>query len=153
MSDSILKPDDNLPNKIPSVEPEVIKFFQSNINENLTEEEIAFFVNSLQPKPNPISGQIINLSYLGNSDNLVEVQIDNFLGNIFTLSAECNPNSNSNTIKIINLNNFQVRLQEAFNYQFSVNVFYEDEQIFLLEIAIVPLILRNVGRPPKRPKF
>jgi hypothetical protein len=147
------KNDDNLSNKIPSIDPKVIDFVSQNINPNLSPEQIAFIVNSIKPQPNPIFGEITNLSYQENSNNLVKVQINN----IFILSAECNPDSDSNTIKIINLNDFQVRLQEAFYYKFSVNIFYENNAIVLLEInrfRVPPGVQPYITSPsPETPDF
>lgn len=102
-----------------------------------------------KPKPNPIPGTIVNLSYQGNGNNLVEIKIqDNNSGDIFTLTAFTNVNLlDSNTIKIINFNDFQFRLQEAANNNSLINISYEDDQIFLLEIILPRLVF--AGRPSR----
>jgi hypothetical protein len=90
----------------------------------------------VKPTPNPIFGQIISLSYQGTGNNLVEVKIqENNFGSIFTLTAYCNVNLDFYTIKIVNLNDFCFRLQEAFNSDSSISIFYENDKIVLLEIA------------------
>ncbi len=112
----------------------------SQINSNL---------QIIKPKPNPIPGRIVNLSYQGNGNNLVEIKIqDNNSGDIFTLTAFTNVNLlDSNTIKIINFNDFQFRLQEAANNNSLINISYEDDQIFLLEIILPRLAF--AGRPSR----
>ncbi|MGB5633822.1 MAG: hypothetical protein WBM44_07400 [Waterburya sp.] len=114
----------------------------SQINSNL---------QIIKPKPNPIPGGIVNLSYQGNGDNLVEIKIEgNNSGDIFTLTAFTNVNLlDSNTIKIINLNDFQFRLQEAANNNSLINISYEDDQIFLLEIILPKFGFASAGIPSR----
>jgi hypothetical protein len=82
-------------------------------------------------KPEPIFGQIINLGYSQNSQNLTEMAIQDYDDpkTIFLFALEPYLKFNPKTMKITNLNNFQVRLQEAFNYQYFVNMSYENDQI------------------------
>lgn len=101
-----------------------------------------------KPKPNPIPGQIVNLSYQGNGNNLVEIKIqENNSGDIFTLTAFCNVNLDFYTIKIVNLNDFSFRLQEAFNNLSSVSVFREDDKIVLLKVSRLITGVLEATRP------
>ncbi|WP_019503633.1 hypothetical protein [Pleurocapsa sp. PCC 7319] len=116
------------------LDPKIIKVFQG-INKNLTEEQIRLIVDYLNPKPIMLLGQIINLRYEENGNNLVEITIqDNYIGNIFVLSDNPDAESKYNTLKIINLKDFQLRLQEGFNYHFVVIISYKDNRIVSLEI-------------------
>ncbi len=130
------------------LDPEIIKVFKS-INDNLTEEQIEFIVDSSKPKGNPISGQIygpiINMLYL-EDDNLASVIIEDNTGNTYILAVkpdELSITEEFHNIKINNLNNFRNRLQEAFNYQSSVSIFYEDNKI--QSLVITKQILNSPG--------
>lgn len=104
----------------------------------------------IKPRPNPILGRIVNFSYQGNGNNLVEIKIqENNSGDIFTLTAFCNVNLDFYTIKIVNLNDFSFRLQEAFNNLSSVSVFCEDDKIVLLEIILPGFGLASAGIPSR----
>lgn len=89
-----------------------------------------------KPTPSSIVGLITSLSYQESGNNLVEIKVqENNLSNIFTLTAYCNVQIDHTIIKIVNLNEFQFRLQEAFNHQYLVNIYQEDGKIILLEIS------------------
>lgn len=104
------------------------------------------------PEPNCFVGIITSLIYQENGNNLVEVKIQNNNSNcedIFTLTVYCNVELDDKNINIINLNEFQFRLQEAFNYQFLVKIFHESSKIIFIEITrfrtLPPGIQRAVG--------
>ncbi|MEM8831143.1 MAG: hypothetical protein AAGE96_17555 [Cyanobacteria bacterium P01_G01_bin.19] len=108
-----------------------------------------------KPTPNPISGEIINLIYQGNSNNLVEIEVREInFDKTFTLTAYCNVEFNYDTVKIANLHDFTYRLQEAFNYRFVASIYHQDGKIVSLEIKrpnIFPLpsnfqILRSISQ-------
>jgi hypothetical protein len=82
-------------------------------------------------KPEAIFGQVINLTYSRNSNNLTELTIQDYDDpkKIFIFALEPDLNIELKMMKITNLNDFQVRLQEAFNYQYFVNISYQNEQI------------------------
>lgn len=122
---------------IPSIKPEVIEFFQNEVDPKITPEQIENIIGSLKPKsqPNPIFGQILNLLYMEDGTNLVSIVMqDNSSGNLYTLSSDFNINAESEIIEVVNLKDFQFRLQEAFNYQSLVNIYREDNQINSLVI-------------------
>ena len=102
-----------------------------------------------KPSPNPMFGKISSLSYHGNSNNLVEIKMeDQHSGDTFSFSAYSNVNSDFHTIKIVNLNDFCFRLQEAFNNEFLVSIFHEDGKIVLLEITKqIFLAVASITRP------
>ena len=135
--------------KLTTVDPEITKIFQSKINPNLTQEQIAAIIEPLQSKPNLIVGQIINLSYQENSNNLVEIEIES-LTNLFTLSVDFDASSESESIRVNNLNDYQTRLQEAFNYKHSVEIYIENSKIALLGITLDIKMMLRIGRLPKR---
>lgn len=137
----------------PSIKPEVMEFFQNEIDPNMTPEQIADAVESLRPnsQSNPIFGQIVNLQYEENSSNLTALVIKDSnvgVGNMFTLTV--NPNrefdSDAVIIEIINLNDFQFRLQEAFNNQSFVNISYNNNRIDSLVVVINQT--QNIGLDP-----
>ena len=129
----------NRQNIIPSVKPEIIEFFQREINSHLTPAQIKNIINSLDPelnpKPNPIQGEIVNLLYLQKGNNLVAfvIQEDN-TSNLYTLSAESNLVAEANAIRIDNLKDFQFRLQDVFNHNSLISIYYEDNRIESLVI-------------------
>ena len=117
---------------IPSVKPEVIEFFQNQVDPNMTPEQISDVVESLRPnsQPNPIFGQIVNLLYQENGTNLVSIVIqDNFSSSVYTVSTDPDINTEFSVINVVNLKDFQFRLQEAFNYQSLVNIYCKDNKI------------------------
>ena len=102
-----------------------------------------------KPEPNCFVGRITSLSYQGSGNNLVEVKIrDNNFGEIFTLTSYCNVNLDFNNISITNLNEFQFRLQEAFNERLVVRIYHRNGEIFSLEITRTT---RGVGAPDCEP--
>lgn len=121
--------------RVAAIDPEIAKFFQEKINPNLTQEQIAAIIEPLQPKPNSIIGRIINLSYQENSNNLVEVEIASLI-KIFTLVLHSNTNLEDNVIEVSNLNDYQARLQEAFNYKHLVEIYIENGKLVLLKIML-----------------
>ena len=90
-------------------------------------------VSSLKPtknKANPIFAQIVNLLYLHDGNNLAAVVLqDNSTGNLYTLSAEPDLNAKLDTIQIDNLRDFQFRLQDIFNHDSLVSIYYENNRI------------------------
>ena len=101
---------------------------------------------------NPVLGRVDSLIYQENGNNLVEVKLrQNDSGNIYiyTSATSDNPNSNFITIKIVNLNNFSSRLQEAFNNRSLVSIFHEDDKLvslgFIREIAIATGVGGSTG--------
>ncbi len=100
-----------------------------------------------KPEPNYFLGIITNLSYQGSGNNLVEVKIqDNNFGEIFTLTSYCNVNLDFNNISITNLNEFQFRLQEAFNERLVVRICHKNSEIFSLEITQITQITPSSNR-------
>ena len=97
---------------------------------------------------NPVLGKVDSLSYQGNGNNLVEVKIrENNSGNIYTytFAASDDTSSDFSTIKIVNLNDFCFRLQEAFNNQSLVSIFHEDDKLVLLEFTREVFSSRGAG--------
>ena len=138
---------------MPSIKPEVVEFFQNHLDPNMTPEQITDAIESLRPdsrpiRPNPILGEIVNLLYIGDSTNLVSVIMqDNSSGNLYTLSSNPNINAEFDLIDVANLNDFQFRLQDAFNHQSLVNIYYEDNRIDSL-VIIAKQIQESEQFPP-----
>ena len=85
---------------------------------------------------NLVFGEINSLSYQGNGNNLVEIKIqEQNSGDIYTVTANYNVNLDLTTIKIVNLNEFCFRLQEAFDHQSLVSISYEEDKIVFLKIT------------------
>lgn len=124
---------------IPSIKPEVIEFFRNEVNPDMTPEQIKDVVDSLnlEPnlQPNPIQGQIVNLLYLQEGNNLAALVIqDDDTSQLYTLSAESDLVAEANTIRIDNLKDFQLRLQDTFNHNSLVSIYYENNRIESLVI-------------------
>lgn len=123
--------------EVSSIKPETIDFFQKEINPNLTPEQIENIIGSLKPnsKPNPLIGTPINLLYLQKDDNLAAVVIQQeYTGNLFILSAESDLLNEANAIPIENLKDFKFRLQDAFNHDSLVSIYYKNNRIISLVI-------------------
>lgn len=123
---------------MPSIKPEVVEFFQNEINPNMTPDRIAEVVESLKPgfKSNPIIGSPVNLLYLQNDNNLAAVVIqEDGTNNLYTFSTEPNLNARPNTIAINNLKDFQFRLQDALNYDLLISIYYTNNKIESLVIV------------------
>ena len=153
---------------VTSVKPEVMEFFQNHINPNMTPEQIEEVIHSLNPtnsqansQPNPILGQIVNLLYVENGTNLVSIIIeDSNSGSIFTLSGDSDIDVEFPVIDTNNLNEFQFRLQEAFNYNSTVSISHRNGKIISLVIVnqvqlrvpeLIDSTALNVNRPGRRP--
>lgn len=105
---------------------------QNNLNNSTSNSEQVTntVINDLNRKPKPIFGEIINLLYLENSNNLAAVAIQTETGeNIIVLAKDRDVSPEESTIKINNLVNFQVRLEEAFNHRSLVSISYEGNRI------------------------
>ena len=104
---------------------------------NITPEQIPAILESLKPnsKSNPIQGQIVNLLYLEEGNNLAAlvIQKDN-TNQTYTLSAEPDLIAEAKAIRIDNLKDFQFRLQDTFNHDSSVSIYYENDRIESLVI-------------------
>lgn len=121
---------------VSAIKPEIMEFFKG-INPNVSSTEVATMLKSLEPcsKPNPILGTIVNLLYLEDGNNLAAIIIqDDDTGNLYTLSAESDLIENSDAIPIDNLKDFQFRLQDAFNHDSLLSLFYENNKINSLVI-------------------
>ena len=123
---------------VPSVKPEVMEFFQNQVNPNITPEQIENIMgslNSVNSQPKPIIGSPVNLLYLQDSNNLAAVVIqEDSTGVLYTLSAESDLLTEANAVRIDNLKDFQFRLQDAFNHDSSVSIYYENDRIESLVI-------------------
>ena len=85
---------------------------------------------------NSVFGEINSLSYQGNGSNLVQIKIqEHNSSEIYTFTANFNINSDLATIKIVNLNEFCFRLQEAFDHQYLVSISYKEDKIVLLNMT------------------
>ncbi len=101
--------------------------------EVLSKVDLNLGVNKLSV--NPVFGEINSLSYQGNSNNLVEIKIqEHNSGGIYTFTANF-INSDLGSIKIVNLNEFCLRLQKAFDHQSLVSIVHEEGKIVFLKIT------------------
>lgn len=122
---------------MPSIKPEIIDFFQSEINPDLNRADIATALESMRkrPNPNPIIGTPVNLLYLQDGNNLAAVVVrEDNTGKLYTFSADCNLVKNPDTIAIENLKDFQFRFQDALNHDSLVSVNYQNNMIESLVI-------------------
>ena len=97
---------------------------------------------------NPVLGRVDSLIYYENDDNLVEVKLrQNDSGNIYIYTSATSdaPNSDSITIKIVNLNNFSSRLQEAFNNRSLVSLAHKDDKLVSLAFTRETAIIAGIG--------
>jgi hypothetical protein len=121
---------------VSAIKPEIMEFFR-DINPNVSSNEVATLLKIIEPssQPNPILGTLVNLLYLEDGNNLAEIVIqEDDTGNKYTLSAESDLIENSNAIQIDNLKDFQFRLQDTFNHDSLISLFYENNSIKSLEI-------------------
>lgn len=133
--------------------PEIIDFFQSRINKNLTPAQIEIIVNTINP--NPIYGKIIDLLYIDSDENLMGITVENSIGIVFFLVAQDGISESQNTIILNNLNAFTNRLQEAFNYNSTVIIKYDSNQILSVVITKITQQFDIVlsGNPGKQSKI
>ena len=97
---------------------------------------------------NPVLGRVESLIYHENGNNLVEVKIrQNDSGNIYIYTSATSDDSNSDfiTIKIVNLNNFGSRLQEAFNNRSLVSIVHKDDKLVSFAFIRETLIATGAG--------
>lgn len=97
---------------------------------------------------NPVLGRVESLIYHENGNNLVEVKLrQNDSGNIYIYTSATSDDSNSDfiTIKIVNLNNFGSRLQEAFNNRSLVSIVHKDDKLVSLAFTRETVIATGVG--------
>jgi hypothetical protein len=121
---------------VSAIKPEIMELFK-DINPNVSSTEVATLLKTIEPcsKPNPILGTLVNLLYLEDGNNLAAIVIqDNDTSIFYTLSAESDLIEDSNAIQIDNLKDFQFRLQDTFNHDSLVNIFYENNSIKSLVI-------------------
>lgn len=139
----------------PNSNAKIIELIQSEIDPKLRSEKIDFFLNSLSPQPNPLYGEIANLLYFKDGEKLKAVTIWlNATGNIIILSDDLDLIPDA--IEINNLEAFQTKLEAAFNYQSSVSISHENNQIVSLvrmkqNLDLQRSVLFNGGRPKPIP--
>jgi hypothetical protein len=92
--------------------------------------------------PEPIFGQIINLLYLGGSENLqaIVVQDEKNPQKFFILGVDPDGEFGSDMIKINNLNNFEAKFEKIFYSEYYIKVEYADNQIkSIAAVACLPI--------------
>lgn len=105
---------------------------ENNLNNSTSNsEQVAnTVINDKNLKPKPVFGEIVNLLYLESSNNLAAVAIQTENGeNIIVLAKDRDVSPEESTIKINNLVDFQVRLEEAFNHRSLVSISYDCDRI------------------------
>lgn len=112
---------------------------QKNLKNANSEQVANTVINDMKSMPNSnlVFGEIVNLLYLESSNNLAGVAIrSNIAENVVVLAKDKELSPEAETIEINNLNDFQAKLEEAFNYQSFVSISYERDRI----VAVVRIL-------------